>query len=104
MRAGERFCLHIELVDDAAVVRVSGELDVVTSPQLRDAVQPLLGTVAEVAFDFAKLRFIDSSGLAALARLPGVGGPPRVVIRGSSPMVRRVLEISQLSSLVAVED
>jgi anti-anti-sigma factor len=101
--AEDRFGLRVELIEDAAVVHVRGELDVASTPDLTEAVEPLVGAVAEIVFDVAELRFIDSSGLAAVARLLQAQPPPRVVIRRPSAMVRRVLEISQLSSLVTVE-
>jgi anti-anti-sigma factor len=53
-----------------AVVRVAGELDLHTSPQLRDHV---LGTLGEppvrVALDLSEVDFMDSSSLGILVTL-----------------------------------
>ena len=50
------FNLVTARTDDAAVIRVIGELDLATAPQLR-----------EVLLDLSELAFIDSSGLSVLA-------------------------------------
>ena len=52
------------------VVRVTGDLDLVTAPELLAAIEPNLdaGTGALVV-DLSRLAFIDSSGLSALVRV-----------------------------------
>ena len=60
--------IRVETDDDVVVVTVDGELDLVTAPDLNDA----LGTVAgerALVVDLAGVEFIDSSGLSVLVNL-----------------------------------
>jgi anti-sigma B factor antagonist len=85
--------------DGRAVLRVAGEVDVYTAPQIREQVQDLAakGTVHLIA-DLGPVEFIDSSGLGAL-----IGGLRRVrEDDGSLVLVittRRILRIFQLTGL-----
>ncbi|WP_405085151.1 STAS domain-containing protein [Microbispora sp. NBC_01389] len=61
------------------VVTLSGELDVLTVPRLREQVAPLLARPGtRILFDLEKLRFIDSAGMRVLidacVRTPPEGG------------------------------
>jgi len=52
---------------DERVLEVAGEIDVATSPVLRAELIDLLGDApARVTLDFARVSFIDSSGLGVL--------------------------------------
>ena len=54
-------------IEGNAHVRVSGELDLRTAPQLVSAVESLAGTeVHRVVVDLSRVTFIDSSGVSAL--------------------------------------
>ncbi len=85
--------------DGRAVLRVTGEVDVYTAPQIREQVQDLAakGTVHLIA-DLGPVEFIDSSGLGAL-----IGGLRRVrEDDGSLALVittRRILRVFQLTGL-----
>ncbi|HEY2237518.1 MAG TPA: STAS domain-containing protein [Streptosporangiaceae bacterium] len=85
--------------DGRAVLRIAGEVDVYTAPQIREQVQDLAakGTVHLIA-DLGQVEFIDSSGLGAL-----IGGLRRVrEDDGSLVLViptRRVLRVFQLTGL-----
>jgi anti-sigma B factor antagonist len=76
------------------VVRVSGELDLHTSPQLRDHVFARIGEPpVRIALDLSAVEFMDSSSLGMLVTclkrvrerdgrfvLVGVAGPPMKVL------------------------
>ena len=85
--------------DGRAVLRVAGEVDVYTAPQIRERVQDLAakGTVHLIA-DLGQVEFIDSSVLGAL-----IGGLRRVrEDDGSLVLVipaRRILRVFQLTGL-----
>ncbi len=86
------------IAGDCAVVRVSGEIDVSTAPDLRDALNRP-GT-DHVVVDLRGVAFIDSTGLGvlvgALKRLQKRGGSLRIVTdRGR---VRRLFEITKLTT------
>lgn len=89
------------------VVRVAGELDLHTSPQLRDHVLSMLGEEqgARIALDLTDVGFLDSSSLGMLVtllkrikerdgdlRLVGVGGSPMKVFTLTG--LDRVFEIA----------
>jgi anti-sigma B factor antagonist len=66
--AGE---LRIWVEDNAPLlnVRLSGELDLGTAPQLKQAVDAYARTGQTITIDLRQLEFIDSMGLAALVRV-----------------------------------
>jgi anti-anti-sigma factor len=52
------------------VVRVTGDLDLETAPQMLAAIEPTLDTgTGALVVDLSRLTFIDSSGLSALIRI-----------------------------------
>ena len=61
---------HLESITagaDCAVLRVAGEVDVYTAPQLRERVIGLLaGGVRHIVADLREVEFLDSTGLGAL--------------------------------------
>lgn len=86
-----------------SVVRLSGELDIVTAPALSDA---LRSANSEVVVDLADLAFLDASGLGVLAsaceRQEGRGDP--LVVVNASPLAQRIFEISRLEHLLSESD
>lgn len=60
---------HIESVEkkNAAMIRVEGDVDMYTSPSLRDALVPFFTkNVMAVVVDLSRVSFMDSSGIATL--------------------------------------
>lgn len=80
------------------VVRLSGDFDLLNAPTLADALNAL-SEVGEhrVLLDLSDVTFIDSSGVAAL--LEALHRGVQVEIADSSPIVRRVLEVSGVAEL-----
>jgi anti-sigma B factor antagonist len=55
------------LVDGRTVVRVAGEIDVYTAPQLRERLdQEIEGGVHDLVVDLSGVTFMDSTGLGVL--------------------------------------
>jgi anti-sigma B factor antagonist len=82
-------------------VVVQGEIDVATSPTLRDDLSALIARGARhITLDFADVSFVDSSGLGVLVgaykRLREDGGSIRIV--SAQPSVRKVFEITGLEA------
>jgi anti-sigma B factor antagonist len=85
--------------DDICVVQLIGEIDVFASPEVKSA---LVGLIKEghnlLVIDFAKVAYIDSTGLGALvAALKGArenGGSIAVVC--TNPQIRRIFDITGL--------
>jgi anti-sigma B factor antagonist len=91
----------------APVVVVRGEIDVATSPQLRNELNALVERGAhDITLEFAGVSFVDSSGLGVLVgtykrlREDGVGS---IRIVGAQPSVRKVFEITGLEAALLVD-
>jgi len=103
-----RLTLRRGAADDGVVrVDVTGEVDVGTVPELRRLITDVCGEpgVSALLLDFAALRFLDSSGIAAL-----IGGYRTAQERGlrfavlnSTGSVRNVLEITGMYEMFAAE-
>jgi anti-sigma B factor antagonist len=88
------------------VVAVKGEIDVATSPALRDDLYAIIdGGAREVVVDLSELGFIDSSGLgvlvAALKHMRERDG--QLVLAGLQQPALRVFEITDLTTLFTLE-
>ena len=93
--------------DDEWLVAVDGEIDVASSPQLRQELIALIDRGARsIVLDLHNMSFIDSSGLGvlvgALKRLREQKGEA-IVLRGMQDPVRRVFEITGLTELFTIE-
>ena len=89
----------------AVVVQVVGEVDVYTAPRLKDRLlQVERDGVHHVVVDLTQVGFIDSVGLGvligALRRARAGGGT--LVLAGPNARIRRILDITGLSSAFAV--
>jgi len=89
------------------LVSVRGEVDVATSPRLRNELVALMDQDARsIVLDLGGMTFIDSSGLGvlvgALKRLREHEGES-IVLRGMQDPVRRVFEITGLTELFTIE-
>lgn len=66
-RSEQPISLDVRTVDGGVAVIVAGEVDMVTTPQLRDCVQEQIGERPGVLMlDLSGLSFLGSSGLAVL--------------------------------------
>ena len=86
-------------------VRLLGELDMSTAPQLREELLRLASDGATlVTVDLSELAFVDSTGLSvlitALKRLRQQGG--EMALRSPTPGTRRVLEITGLTEVFPI--
>jgi anti-sigma B factor antagonist len=96
--------ITVTAVDHHALVTVVGELDIATSPQLREACLEALDLGGDIELDLGGVGFLDSSGISVLVqarqRVDGLGR--RFAISAASRPVRRVLEISGLDGALGV--
>ncbi len=95
-------------VDKATIFDISGDIDLVHSPEVRKA---LLREVREnrtprVVMNLSKVRYIDSSGVASLVE--GLKASHdlglRFILFGLSPSAREVLQLSRLLRIFEVYD
>jgi anti-sigma B factor antagonist len=85
---------------DVTLLRMSGELDAVTSPRLTEEFDRLLTDGRRrLVLDLEEVMLIDSSGLSTLVRLlkqiRGQGG--RLGLAALQPSVRRVFDLTRLA-------
>ena len=101
-----QFGAQVSRSNGQAYVRVRGEIDLYTAPQLWETIDGMIaGTPHELVVDLSDVTFIDSTGLSVLVRahkrLRPVNG--RVIVRGAADQVYMALEVTKLNSLLTVE-
>jgi anti-sigma B factor antagonist len=93
--------VRIERDEDIAVVRLGGELDIATIPQLRQAALEQLadGTCRQLTLNLAELTFLDSSALGALVELRRAATSYDASLRleGVQPGAARIITIAGLA-------
>ena len=95
-----------ENAGDVALVRVSGEVDLSWSQQVRKAILEALGKANAVGVELSQVTYMDSSSIAALvegfqtARSKGL---KFALVSASSP-VRSVLSLARLDKVFPMVD
>ena len=88
----------------ATIVRIVGRLDTVTSPELDQAVKPLIDLGATIVFDCEQMDYVSSSGLRVVLsthkQLAAVGG--RFIVRNLNHAVRSVFDLTGFSRLLTI--
>jgi len=90
-----------------AVLKVSGDITIHTSPRLREQLKPLLREdMREIRVRLDGVEFMDSSGIATLVE--GLqwsrNGGGRFVLSGLHENVRDVLSLAKLDDVFEIED
>lgn len=88
----------------AAVIRLAGELDIASAPQLTDTIRALEQPCDCIVLDLSELTFIDSTGLnLAVEQYKRAAADGFVfVMVGAQAHVQRVLELSDLNVALPV--
>src|SRR6266511_6299386 len=87
---------------DATVLRISGSLDALSTPELRPMIEALVAEKpATVSVDLSDLRLIDSSGVGAIVslykRMRAVGSEVEVVGLRDQPLaIFRLLRLDRI--------
>jgi len=100
------FRIAVEVDAEHARVRIFGELDVSTAPELKRVLDVLNGSHDRVLLDLDRLRFMDSTGLAAIvhADLLASRNGQHLMIRCNSPQARRLFEITGLRDQLTFDE
>jgi anti-sigma B factor antagonist len=90
----------------ARVVDVGGEVDLGTSPDLRQTLFDLLAKTSTVALNLKALRYIDSSGIATLIEVfkDSQRLQKRFVLFGLSPAVEQVFRLTHVNRIFRIVD
>ena len=92
-----RFDVLVEAGPTGTTLRVSGELDLVSEPQLNQALEQASGS--PITVDLSELAFMDSTGLRAL--LGAARTHPQLKLQGPlQPPVQRLLELTQTLAIL----
>ncbi|MCW2884583.1 MAG: anti-sigma factor antagonist [Streptosporangiaceae bacterium] len=96
------FTLDHRLNGDLTIVTVKGEIDVFTSPKLRETLLELVESGAlHLVFDLGEVDLLDSTGLGVLIgiynRLRSRGGS--MTLAGANDRVHRVFHVTQLTKI-----
>ena len=96
-----------EVGDGTAVLRLTGQLDLVTAPDLVAAVVAVAveGPADHVTIDLVGVDLVDSSGLAAFVRsyrlVTARGGT--LTVRRSAPHIRKMFSITGVDQVIPLE-
>ena len=96
--------IQTTLEDGRLTVVLSGELNTTTSPKLETAIENDLENINDIVFDMTDLSYITSAGLRILLfsqqELEDRGS---VIVRGASPVIREVIEVTGFDSILTLE-
>ena len=98
--------LNVKREGTRSVVQVTGDIDLYTSPKLRDAVLELFRQRAQktVIVNLSDVHYIDSSGIASLVEglQESKKHSARFVLVGLNEAPRHVLELTRLLSVFEI--
>jgi len=90
-----------------ALVRAKGDVDLYSSPQLRETLLKAIGTGnGAIGIDLSEVSYMDSSGVATLVEgLKGAGAKSReFALIAPSNSVMKVLQLSRLDTVFAIRE
>jgi len=100
--------MNVEIRDegDAAVVALSGDVDLESSPRVRGALLECVGLKRTVVVDMSAVSYIDSSGIASLVEAFQTArkSDTRFVLARVSEAAMRVLELARLDRVFRIVD
>jgi anti-sigma B factor antagonist len=98
------FGASLQILDDAAVVVVKGEVDLATAPDLAGRLEDAIAkTPQSVIVDLSKTSFFDCSGMHVIAEA-SKGMTSKLVIRHPRPFLAQVLRILDFDDFCVIED
>jgi anti-sigma B factor antagonist len=96
--------IAIEAREDPSVIHVSGDLDVYTAPQLKDALDEVGLAEKTIVLDLAAVHFIDSTALGVLVgavqQSRAHDGDLRLVM--DDPYLLKIFRITGFDSLFSI--
>ncbi|MHA7134786.1 STAS domain-containing protein [Oerskovia turbata] len=95
--------VHVIVGATRARIVLSGEIDADLGADLLDATADAEATGLPVEIDAHHVTFMDSSGVAFLARL-ATRGPHRVRVLRAPPTVRFLLEVTRIGDMLDIVD
>ena len=98
--ADQAYCAaEVSREDGAAVIRLSGELDMVSVESVRSVIEAALAARSErLVFEVSGLEFMDSPGIALLISM--TRKVKTVEVRNPNAIVRRIIELTGLTEIL----
>jgi anti-sigma B factor antagonist len=98
------FAVSVQWRDRIATISVVGELDMLTAPQLRQAIADSLRRgPASLVIDLTNVRFLSCRGMRELLAARDAAGPEvPVTIAADGPATKRPLRLVGLTELIPV--
>jgi anti-anti-sigma factor len=99
------FSVRCEQHDGGAVVVVTGEVDMLTAPALREQLRAPQAQAETVVLDLREVSFMDSSGLGAIVgqhKRAREHGFRFAVAVGGATGVERILVLAQLTQVLEI--
>ena len=107
-KAPEQLVFRYGLDDGVAVVRVTGEVDVITCGLLRDRLLPIVAgeDFRGLVVNLAGVRFMDSTGIGVLVGVwrRVAATTASLALAAPAPRVRSVLDTAGLTKVLPVYD
>jgi anti-sigma B factor antagonist len=99
--------IEVEKIDNDAAIRLSGRLDMNTSPDLRKAALTLYtkGKFKNLTIDFTNVSYIDTSGLATLLEILAAAKEQcaQLTLSGLNERVRYLIDVNGLTAFFRIE-
>jgi len=91
---------------DAVIFEVVGEIDLGTSPALRQALLGSLKGTQRVAISMTGVKYIDSSGIASLLEVlqEARKAKKRIILFGLTGAVLKVLQLTRLTGVFEIRE
>jgi anti-sigma B factor antagonist len=102
---GHNLDVRAERERDATIVRLTGEVDLRTSPQLRGVFLELVDErPSRIIIDLTGVDYVDSSGVGTVVELKrrAMRSESKVVLVGLQPRVRSLFEITRLDKFFTI--
>lgn len=93
-----------EIRDNVLVVHLSGSLDTLASPQLRQA-ECLSRRSHHTVLDLARVQYMDSAGLGAIVSvMKGLReAQKKIALASPGPMVTKVLAVTAVDKIIPIK-
>jgi len=99
--------IEVQRVDEDAVIKLSGRLDMNSSPDLRKLALRLCNKneCKTLTIDFTDVSYLDTSGLATLLEILVTAKEQRaqLTLRGLNEKVRYLIDVNGLTSFFRIE-
>jgi anti-anti-sigma factor len=95
---------QVETVEDPRGLRLKGELDLASIPDIDSPLRALVEEGGDITLDVSELRFMDSSAVQLVIRaVQGLDGRGRVILDQPVATVRRLIEVMGLDRFENLE-